>query len=231
MPRAEVPLVDTSEGATKINPLANWTWGDVWHYIRRKPGGPTTPARPVLPQHRLRALHPRHQPGRDFRAGRWWWEDEAARNAACTSNTTASVRSMNAMTEPTHFEPASATAHLDALERKPSSSCAKCRRVRAPRPAVLRRQGLAGHAQVRRKAFGAAASLPAADDRHRPQLPEVTDFRDFRAKELGAELIVRSVEDSMARGTVRLAHPGESRNVHQSVTLLEAIEEFRFDAR
>jgi sulfate adenylyltransferase subunit 2 len=34
----------------------------------------------------------------------------------------------------------------------------------------------------------------------------------------------------MARGTVRLAHPGESRNVHQSVTLLEAIEEFRFDA-
>ena len=34
----------------------------------------------------------------------------------------------------------------------------------------------------------------------------------------------------MKRGTVRLAHPGESRNVHQSVTLLEAIEEFRFDA-
>ena len=60
--------------------------------------------------------------------------------------------------------------------------------------------------------------------------PEVTDFRDFRAKELGAELIVRNVEDSMKRGTVRLAHPGESRNVHQSVTLLEAIEEFRFDA-
>jgi sulfate adenylyltransferase subunit 2 len=59
---------------------------------------------------------------------------------------------------------------------------------------------------------------------------EVTDFRDFRAKELGAELIVRNVEDSMKRGTVRLAHPGESRNVHQSVTLLEAIEEFRFDA-
>ncbi len=59
---------------------------------------------------------------------------------------------------------------------------------------------------------------------------EVTDFRDQRAKELGAELIVRSVEDSMKRGTVRLAHPGESRNVHQSVTLLEAIEEFRFDA-
>jgi sulfate adenylyltransferase subunit 2 len=59
---------------------------------------------------------------------------------------------------------------------------------------------------------------------------EVTEFRDYRAAQLGAELVVRSVEDSMARGTVRLAHPGESRNVHQSVTLLEAIEEFRFDA-
>ena len=59
---------------------------------------------------------------------------------------------------------------------------------------------------------------------------EVTDFRDYRAKQLGAKLIVRSVEDSMARGAVRLAHPGESRNVHQSVTLLEAIDEFRFDA-
>ena len=59
---------------------------------------------------------------------------------------------------------------------------------------------------------------------------EVTDFRDYRAQQLGAELVVRSVQDSMARGTVRLAHPGESRNVHQSVTLLEAIEEFRFDA-
>jgi sulfate adenylyltransferase subunit 2 len=59
---------------------------------------------------------------------------------------------------------------------------------------------------------------------------EVTDFRDSRAKELGAELIVRSVEDSMKRGTVRLSRPDEPRNAHQSVTLLEAIEEFRFDA-
>lgn len=59
---------------------------------------------------------------------------------------------------------------------------------------------------------------------------EVTDFRDKRAAELGERLMVRSVEDSMARGTVVLKHPGESRNKHQSVTLLEAIEEFGFDA-
>ncbi|NMG36104.1 sulfate adenylyltransferase subunit CysD [Azoarcus sp. TTM-91] len=59
---------------------------------------------------------------------------------------------------------------------------------------------------------------------------EVTDFRDKRAAELGERLIVRSVEDSMARGTVVLKSPTESRNKHQSVTLLEAIEEFGFDA-
>jgi len=59
--------------------------------------------------------------------------------------------------------------------------------------------------------------------------PEVIEFRDRRAAELGEALHVRSVEDSMRRGTVRLRE-GESRNAAQSVTLLEAIEEFGFDA-
>jgi sulfate adenylyltransferase subunit 2 len=58
---------------------------------------------------------------------------------------------------------------------------------------------------------------------------EVIDFRDKRAAELGERLIVRSVEDSMKRGTVVLKSPDESRNKHQSVTLLEAIAEFEFD--
>ena len=59
---------------------------------------------------------------------------------------------------------------------------------------------------------------------------EVIDFRDKRALELGERLIVRSLEDSIRRGSVRLRHPQESRNRHQSVTLLEAIAEFDFDA-
>ena len=59
---------------------------------------------------------------------------------------------------------------------------------------------------------------------------EVTAFRDKRAAELGERLIVRSVEDSMARSSVVLKSPDESRNKHQSVTLLEAIAEFEFDA-
>jgi sulfate adenylyltransferase subunit 2 len=59
--------------------------------------------------------------------------------------------------------------------------------------------------------------------------PEVIQFRDRRVAEMGERLVVGHLEDSMRRGTVRLAHPLESRNGHQSVTLLEAIEEHRFD--
>jgi sulfate adenylyltransferase subunit 2 len=60
--------------------------------------------------------------------------------------------------------------------------------------------------------------------------PEVIAFRDHRAAGLGERLIVRSVEESIRQGRVVLKSPNESRNVHQSVTLLDAIEEFGFDA-
>ena len=59
---------------------------------------------------------------------------------------------------------------------------------------------------------------------------EVTAFRDARAAELGERLIVRTVEDSIRRGTVRLHSKEQSRNAAQSVTLLEAVAEFGFDA-
>ena len=59
---------------------------------------------------------------------------------------------------------------------------------------------------------------------------EVTAFRDARAAELGERLIVRAVEDSIRRGTVRLSSREQSRNAAQSVTLLEAVAEFGFDA-
>lgn len=58
---------------------------------------------------------------------------------------------------------------------------------------------------------------------------EVIDFRDRRVAELGERLIVRSLEDSIKRGTIVLNSPNEPRNKHQSITLLEAIEEFGFD--
>ena len=123
-------------------------------------------------------------------------------------------------------------AHLDALEEETTFSM---REVAATfeRPALLFSGGKDSLVMLKcaEKAFGVGRipyPLLMIDTGH--NFVEVTDFRDSRAKELQANLIVRSVEDSMKRGTVRLAHPGESRNVHQSVTLLEAIEEFRFDA-
>jgi sulfate adenylyltransferase subunit 2 len=60
--------------------------------------------------------------------------------------------------------------------------------------------------------------------------PEVIAFRDARAAELGERLLVRTVEASIARGTVRILNKDQSRNAAQSVTLLEAIAEFGFDA-
>jgi sulfate adenylyltransferase subunit 2 len=138
---------------------------------------------------------------------------------------------MNARAEPGLVHQLSNT-HLDALEEE---TIFILREVAAvfERPTLLFSGGKDSLVMLKcaEKAFGAGRfpyPLLMIDTGH--NFPEVTDFRDQRAKELGAELIVRSVEDSMARGTVRLAHPGESRNVHQSVTLLEAIEEFRFDA-
>jgi len=59
--------------------------------------------------------------------------------------------------------------------------------------------------------------------------PEVITFRDERIAEMGERLIVGHLDDSIAKGTIRLSHPLESRNGHQTVTLLETIEEHRFD--
>lgn len=60
--------------------------------------------------------------------------------------------------------------------------------------------------------------------------PEVIAFRDRRAQELGERLIVRSMEDSIKKGRVVLRSETQSRNAFQSVTLLDAIAEFEFDA-
>ncbi len=77
--RADVPLVDTSEPRTKLNPLANWTWGDVWHYIAEN-GVAYNPLHDAFfpsigcePCTRAISL------GEDFRSGRWWWESESAK--------------------------------------------------------------------------------------------------------------------------------------------------------
>jgi sulfate adenylyltransferase subunit 2 len=61
--------------------------------------------------------------------------------------------------------------------------------------------------------------------------PEVIDFRDRRVAELGARLVVASVQESIDAGRVREeSGPRASRNRLQTTTLLDAIEEHGFDA-
>ena len=75
--RAVVQLIDHTQPLTKYNPLAEWTQGDVWHYID-------------LHQVAYNPLHDQFFPsigcapctravslGEGPRAGRWWWEDDA----------------------------------------------------------------------------------------------------------------------------------------------------------
>lgn len=75
--RHRLAKVEQEEGGRlKINPLADWTEEQVWDYLRRH----------RVPYNRLHDLHYRSigcapctrpvQPGEDFRAGRWWWEQE-----------------------------------------------------------------------------------------------------------------------------------------------------------
>ncbi len=60
---------------------------------------------------------------------------------------------------------------------------------------------------------------------------EVINFRDRRVAELGARLIVASVQESIDSGrVVEDTRPGASRNRLQTTTLLDAIEHHRFDA-
>ena len=81
------------------------------------------------------------------------------------------------------------------------------------------------------KAF-APAGIPFAlvhvDTGH--NFPETLEFRDRYAKQIGAELIVGSVQDSIDRGTAQEEQgPLGNRNRIQSVTLLETIDRERID--
>ena len=95
--RADVPLIDRSDATrVKINPLANWTWGDVWHFI-------------ALNKIDYNPLHDQFFPsigcapctraismGEDFRAGRWWWKDEAAKECGLHVNPSSSLAKTSA---------------------------------------------------------------------------------------------------------------------------------------
>ena len=60
--------------------------------------------------------------------------------------------------------------------------------------------------------------------------PEVIEFRDRVVERDRETLVIGHVEDSIARGTVKLRKPTDSRNAAQAVTRLETIAEHGFDA-
>jgi sulfate adenylyltransferase subunit 2 len=131
------------------------------------------------------------------------------------------------------FEPLRQTlSHLDWLE---SESIHILREVagQAAQPALLFSGGKDSIVllHLATKAFRPARfpfPLLNIDTGH--NFAEVIAFRDARARQLGERLIVRTVDDSIRRGRVVLRSGEASRNKHQSVTLLDAIAEFGFDA-
>jgi phosphoadenosine phosphosulfate reductase len=89
----------------KINPLADWTWGDVWHFIaiNNIPYNPLHdeffPSIGCAPCTRAVTL------GEDFRSGRWWWEQESAKE--CGLHVAAD--GTHEAEEPAAFEPLSSS--------------------------------------------------------------------------------------------------------------------------
>ena len=77
--RAEVHAVEQGAERVKINPLADWTQGDIWHFIANNniPYNPLHdeffPSIGCAPCTRAVTL------GEDVRSGRWWWEQESAK--------------------------------------------------------------------------------------------------------------------------------------------------------
>lgn len=100
--RGEVPFQDSDDaGRAKINPLADWSWNDVWHYIARNdvPYNPLhdqfMPSIGCAPCTRAIAV------GEDFRSGRWWWESESAKECGLhVSHTDESAPAVSSLQRP-----------------------------------------------------------------------------------------------------------------------------------
>ena len=233
---------DATFGLYKFNPLADWSEAEVWTVIRalgipynplHDQGYPSIGCEPCT-----RAL----RPGEDLRAGRWWWESSDSKECGLHAGNGSSPSRPSATLAGHEFEnhDSRGTPNVCRDSTQPPGLAGigshlhparGRRRVRTAGAVVLGRQGFGRAAAPGRKGLrpgGFPFPLMHIDTGH--NFAEVIDFRDARAAELGETLIVRSVEDSIKRGSVVLRRETDSRNAAQAVTLLEAIEEFGFDA-
>jgi len=124
--------------------------------------------------------------------------------------------------------------HLDHLQYLETEAIHVLREVAAEfeRPALLFSGGKDSICLLRlcEKAFRPSdIPMPFLNVEPGHEFPELLEFRDRRAKQLGAKLIVRTVDDAIAAGTAILTKGEISRNKLQIPALLGAIEEFRFD--
>lgn len=101
--RAEVHDIEQQPERAKVNPLVEWTQGDIWHCISINaiPYNPLHdqffPSIGCAPCTRAVTL------GEDFRSGRWWWENESAKE--CGLHVAAD--GTHEAQEPAAFEPLS----------------------------------------------------------------------------------------------------------------------------
>jgi len=124
--------------------------------------------------------------------------------------------------------------HLDHLQYLETESIHIMREVAAEfeRPALLFSGGKDSICLLRlaEKAFRPSdIPMPFLNVETGHEFPELITFRDSRAKELGAKLIVRTVEEAFKKGIAQPTPGVVSRNQLQIPVLLNAIEEFQFD--
>lgn len=124
--------------------------------------------------------------------------------------------------------------HLDHLQYLETEAIHVMREVAAEfeRPALLFSGGKDSICILRlaEKAFRPSEiPMPFLNVETGHEFPELLEFRDRRAKELGAKLIVRTVDQAVQNGTAFLTKAEVSRNKLQIPVLLGAIEEYRFD--
>ena len=114
--RSDVHEIEQQPGIAKINPLVEWTQGDVWHFISSN----------AIPYN---LLHDQFFPsigcapctravtlGEDFRSGRWWWENESAKE--CGLHVAAD--GTHEAQEPAAFEPLSSVSSLIPIREIPA---------------------------------------------------------------------------------------------------------------
>ncbi len=115
--RGEVLFQETDDASRiKLSPLADWSWADVWHYIdlHKVPYNPLhdqfMPSIGCAPCTRAIAL------GEDFRAGRWWWESEGAKECGLHVKPQPDGAPATPLSRSESSAIASASAHIGAAD-------------------------------------------------------------------------------------------------------------------